>query len=126
MTDATQLTTEEIQQYKKELAGNAKALEDINLIERCDGDLEYAAVRLVRRRSTIDTVKADEEDFWQQIIMEARLILCQDGVRDNLAPNFLGGLIGFLSASNDPLLVVAATPLAIYIVKETIDEFCSY
>ena len=120
MTDATQLTTEEIQQYKKELADNAKALEDINLIERCDGDLEYAAVRLVRR-SNIDTVRADEEDFWQQTIMEARLIVCQDGIRDNLAPNFLGGLIGFLSASNHPLLVVAATPLAIYIVKETIE-----
>ena len=123
MTDATQLTTEEIQQYKKELADNAKALEDINLIERCDGDLEYAAVRLARR-SNIDTVRADEEDFWQQAIAQARQLVCRDQIRNDIAPDILGGLVGLFVTSGNPILGVVATPLAIHVVKKRLENFC--
>jgi hypothetical protein len=123
MTDATQLTTEEIQQYKKELADNAKALEDINLIERCDGDLEYAAVRLARR-SNIDTVRADEEDFWQQAIAQARQLVCRDQIRNDIAPDILGGLVGLFVTSGNPILGVVATPLAIHVVKRRLENFC--
>ncbi len=44
MSDATRLTPEEIQQYREQLVGDATALKDIDLIEQCDGDLEYATV----------------------------------------------------------------------------------
>ncbi|MGK7887534.1 MAG: hypothetical protein AB4057_23255 [Crocosphaera sp.] len=128
MADATQLTPEEIKQYKKELAGNPKALEDIDLIERCDGDLEYSAVRLARR-SHIEEVRTlvrgeDEEDFWKKIKKEARKVVCKDGIKDDLAPNIVGGLVGLFVTCGDPILVVVATPLAISIVRETLENFC--
>jgi hypothetical protein len=122
--ESTQLTPEEIQQYREQLANNAKALEDIALIEQCNGDLEYAAIRLARR-SNIDTVRADEEDFWQKVTTQARQLVCHERVRCDLAPNILGGLVGLFVTSGNPVLVVIATPLAIYIVKETLDGFCN-
>ncbi len=124
MTDATQLTPEEIKQYREQLKDYPEALEVLDLIEESDRDLEYA-VRRLAMRADFEQLKADDDTFWQKAIDQARLLVCQDGVRDNFAPNFLGGLIGFLSASSEPLLVVVATPIAIYIVKETIEDFCN-
>ncbi|MFM6897418.1 MAG: hypothetical protein ACKPKF_09060, partial [Microcystis panniformis] len=87
--ESTTVTPEEIAQFRAELADNPKALADIDVIERCDGDLEYAAMRLARR-SNIDTVRADENNFWQQAITQARQLICHDRVKDDLAPNILG------------------------------------
>jgi hypothetical protein len=50
--------------------------------------------------------------------------VCQDPVKDDLAPNILGGLVVFFTTSSNPILGVVATPLAIYIVKETLEIFC--
>ena len=123
MSDAIRLTPEEIQQYREQLVGDATALKDIDLIEQCDGDLEYASVGLARR-SNIETVRADEEDFWQKVTTQARQLVCHDRVKNDLAPNILGGLVGFFVTSGNPILVVVATPLSIYIVRETLDIFC--
>jgi hypothetical protein len=123
-TEPTKVTPEEIAQFRSQLAEDSKALEDIDLIERCDGDLEYAAIRLARR-SNIDTVRrSDKEGFWQQVTTQARQLVCHDRVKDDLAPNILGGLVGLFAASGNPVLVVVATPLAIHVVRETLDIFC--
>jgi hypothetical protein len=125
MTDSIILNPEEIEKYRAELADNAKSLEDIALIEQCNGDLEYAAIRLARR-SNIDTVRADadEDDFWQKITKQARQLVCHEQVKDDLAPDILGGLIGLFLTSGNAVLGVIATPLAIYIVKKTVEGFC--
>ena len=72
----------------------------------------------------IDTVRADEDNFWQQAITQARQLICHDRVKDDLAPNILGGLVGLLATSGNPVLVVVATPLAIHVFRETLDNFC--
>jgi hypothetical protein len=123
MSDATRLTPEEIKQYREQLVGNATALKDIDLIEQCDGDLEYATVRLARR-SNIETLRADEEDFWQKFTIQARQLVCHDRFKDDLAPNILGGLVGLFVTSGNPILAVVATPLSIHIIRETLDIFC--
>ncbi|MDB9418235.1 hypothetical protein [Microcystis aeruginosa] len=63
-------------------------------------------------------------NFWQQAITQARQLICHDRVKDDLAPNILGGLVGLLATSGNPVLVVVATPLAIHVVRETLDNFC--
>ncbi|MGK7898126.1 MAG: hypothetical protein AB4372_32040 [Xenococcus sp. (in: cyanobacteria)] len=123
MTNSTQLTPEEIQQYRDKLEDKTKALEDIDLIEKCNGDLEYAAIRLARR-SNIETVKADENSFWEKVKIQARQLVCKNTVKDDLAPNILGGLVGLFTTSGSPILGVVATPLAIHIVRETLENFC--
>ena len=123
MTDKTRITLAEIQQYREQLVDNATALKDIDLIEQCDGDLEYATERLARR-SNIETMRAGEEDFWQKITTQARQLVCHDRVKDDLAPNILGGLVGLFVTSGNPILVVVATPLSIHIIRKTLDIFC--
>ncbi|TRU27863.1 MAG: hypothetical protein EWV80_06270 [Microcystis aeruginosa Ma_QC_B_20070730_S2] len=122
-TDSIQVTAEEIAQFRAELADNPQALADLDMIDRCDGDLEYAAIRLVGR-SNIDIVRAEGEGFWQQAITQARQLICHDHIRQDIAPNILGGLVGLLATSGNPVLVVVATPLAIHVFRETLDNFC--
>jgi hypothetical protein len=55
-TDLTKLTSKEIAQYKASLADNPKALKDIEVIERCEGDLEQAA-RILARRAGVEAVR---------------------------------------------------------------------
>jgi hypothetical protein len=123
-TDSIQVTAEEIAQFRAELADNPQALADLDMIDRCDGDLEYAAIRLVRR-SNINTVRADGEGFWQQATTQARQLICHDHIRQDIAPDILGGLVGLFITSGNPILGVVATTLAIYIVKKRLDNFCS-
>ena len=123
-TDSIQVTAEEIAQFRAELADNPQALADLDMIDRCDGDLEYAAIRLVRR-SNIDIVRAEGEGFWQQAITQARQLICHDHIRQDIAPDILGGLVGLFITSGNPILEVVATTLAIYIVKKRLDNFCS-
>jgi hypothetical protein len=123
MSDAIRLTPEEIQQYREQLVGDATALKDIDLIEQCDGDLEYATERLARR-SNIDILKGDEETFLRKITTQARQLVCHEQVRRDLAPNILGGLVGLFVTSGNAVFVAIATPLAIHIVRETLENFC--
>jgi|688.fasta_scaffold531395_2 hypothetical protein len=121
--ESTKVTSAEIAQFRTELADNPKALADIEVIEKCDGDLEYAAIRLVRR-SNINTVRADGEGFWQQATTQARQLICHDHIRQDIAPDILGGLVGLFITSGNPIIGSVATPLAIYIVKQGLDYFC--
>ncbi len=125
MTDATQLTPEEIQQYREQLKDYPAALEVLDLIEESDRDLEYAVSRLAMR-ADFEQLKADEDTFWQKAIAQARLLVCQDGVRDNLAPHSLGTLIGVIIASDNKYLQAFSIPIAIHILKINIEDFCNY
>ncbi|MDJ0728697.1 MAG: hypothetical protein QNJ33_01770 [Crocosphaera sp.] len=130
MSDATQLTADEIQQYREQLKDNPEAIAQLEIIKKCDGDLQYATIRLARR-SNIDEVRTivrgeNEENFWQKVKAKARIVVCRDGIQDDLAPNILGGLVGLFATCGDPLLAVVATPLAIHIIKETLEDFCKF
>ena len=125
MTDPTKITDEEIAQYRELLRDNSKALEDLDLIERCGGDLEYATLRLARRAG-MGEVRRGEKSIWQQAVEKARNIACPDDIRNGFAPNLLGGLIGLFVSCGDPLLTVVATSVAIHIVQVSLEEFCSF
>jgi len=52
MADATQLTPEEIQQFREQLQNNPSAIAQLDIIEKCDGKLEQATRILARRAGT--------------------------------------------------------------------------
>jgi hypothetical protein len=120
-TDLTKLTTEEIAQYKALLADNPKALNDLKVIERCEGDLEQAT-RVLARRADVEAVRAGEN--WQLALQKARELVCDDKFKDGLVPGVIGGLIGVLTNNGSPMLAAVATPVSIYIAQATIDVFC--
>lgn len=117
----TTVTQEEIEQFREQLRDYSGALVDLEVIERCEGDLERAA-RVLARRSGVEEVRAGAN--WQLALQKARELVCDDKFKDGLAPGLIGGLIGTLAASGSPILVAVATPVAIYITQVSIEAFC--
>jgi hypothetical protein len=145
--ESTKVTSEEIAQFRTELADNPKALSDLDVIEKCEGDLEQAA-RILARRADIEDVRAgitwegdleqaarilarraDIEDVragitWESVLKQARQVVCDDNFKESFAPDLIGGVIGALITSSNPVLVPVATPCAAYIVKVSLAKFC--
>jgi hypothetical protein len=117
----TTVTQEEIEQFREQLRDYPGALVDLEVIERCEGDLERAA-RVLARRSGVEEVRSGAN--WQLALQKARELVCDDKFKDGLAPRLIGGLIGTLAASGSPILVAVATPVAIYITQVSIEAFC--
>lgn len=120
--ESTKVTPEEIAQFRAELAGDSKALADLNVIERCEGDLEQAA-RILARRADIEDVRAGIT--WESALKQARQVVCDAKFKEGLAPDLIGGIIGALITAGNPVLVAVATPCAGYIVKVSLAEFCN-
>ncbi len=120
--ESTKVTPEEIAQFRAELADNPKALADIDVIERCEGDLEQAA-RILARRADIEDVRAGIT--WESALKQARQVVCDAKFKEGLAPDLIGGIIGALITAGNPVLVAVATPCAGYIVKVSLAEFCN-
>lgn len=121
MKDATQLTPEEIQQYREQLKDNSTAIAQLEIIERCEGNLEQAA-RILARRANIEGVRAGIT--WESALTKARQVICNDNFKKGLAPDLISGVVAALITAGDPLLVAVATPCAGYIVKESLTKFC--
>ncbi|MFM6271191.1 MAG: hypothetical protein ACKPFA_32545 [Dolichospermum sp.] len=120
--ESTTVTPEEIAQFRTELANNPKALADLDVIERCEGDLEQAA-RILARRGDIEDVRAGIT--WESALKQARQVVCDANFKEGLAPDLIGGIIGALITAGNPVLVAVATPCAGYIVKVSLAEFCN-
>ncbi|MDJ0599179.1 MAG: hypothetical protein QNJ37_10115 [Crocosphaera sp.] len=121
MTDATQLTSEEIQQYREQLKDNSQAIAQLDIIEKCGGDLEQAT-RILARRAGTEGVRGGIT--WETALKQARGIVCNDDFQGGLAPDLISGVVAALITAGDPLLVAVATPCAGYIVKTSLTKFC--
>jgi hypothetical protein len=120
--ESTKVTPEEIAQFRTELADNPKALGDLDVIERCEGDLQQAA-RILARRADIEDVRAGVT--WESALKQARQVVCDEKFKEGLAPDLIAGIISALVTAGNPVLVAIATPCAGYIVKVSLAEFCN-
>jgi hypothetical protein len=114
-----QLTTEEISQYRAQLAQWEAAMRALVSIEESEGDLEDAATSLAIEVGQ----QPDRVDWLDGLAKRCRVAICQADFRADLRENQLAGAVSFLLESKlcPPLLV---TPLVIYVVKRGIDDFC--
>jgi hypothetical protein len=115
------VTPEEIAKFRSELTGNPEAIAQLDIIERCEGNLEQAA-RILARRAEIEDVRAGIT--WESALQQARQVVCDEKFKEGLAPDLIGGIFGALVAAGNPLLVAVATPCSAYIVKVSLTEFC--
>lgn len=121
MSDATQLTPEEIQQYREQLKDNPQAIAQLDIIEKCEGNLEQAT-RILARRAGAEEVRAGMT--WETTLKKARKVVCHNDFKEGLAPNLISSVVAVLLTAGDPLLVAVATPCAIFIVKISLTKFC--
>ncbi|MGB7086178.1 MAG: hypothetical protein WBD47_11545 [Phormidesmis sp.] len=114
------LTPDEITQLKARLADYPEALTALQEIEDCDGDIEDAAISLALRSGQ----EPDTNEQWLAGFSKRyRHIACQSEFRDAMSTGQLSSLIHHLTQETDCPALVAA-PVAIYISKAGVDEFC--
>lgn len=118
----TIITSREIAQFRSQLAEDAIALEALDLIEDCEGDLEDAAMTLAIRAGL--EPQRDNSEWLDAIARRWRTTLCQNQFRSQLRDRSIQELFTHLktiSSFPQPL----AVPILLYITKYGIDSFCA-
>lgn len=119
------VTTEEIAQYRTELADYPDSLAALDEIEVCEGDLEAAAYVLAINAGE-EVVRSDPK-WLDRFAQKCRRVICQEEFKDELLPDLsrelVVALIGYLVATG-AFPVALATPVAIYVIKIGVKNFC--
>lgn len=114
------VTREEIEQYRTELADNLTALNALDMIEDCEGDLEDAAISLALRVGQ----EPDRSDNWLDGLAKRwRPFVCQAGIKDALLAGSIANVVTLLAAETT-IPDVLALPVVLYVVKTGVEEFC--
>lgn len=114
------ITSEEIAQYRTELADQPAALRSLDMIEDCDGDLEDAAITLALQAGQ----EPDESDRWLEGLAKRwRSFVCQMGMKDYLQTGSVANAVKLL-AEETTIPPTLATPVILYTLKTGIEDFC--
>ncbi|MGC1307299.1 MAG: hypothetical protein WA885_08730 [Phormidesmis sp.] len=116
----TVITPEEVAQLQARLADYPQALEALQEIEDCDGDVEDAAISLALKSGQ----EPDTNEQWLASFSKRyRHIVCQPQFRTSLLAGQISPLIDYLTQETDcPALI--ATPVAIYVLKAGVEDYC--
>ncbi len=113
------ITTQEIAQYRSELANYEEALVALDAIEDCEGDLEDAAISLAIKVGQ----QPDRSNWLDGVAKRCRVAICQEEFREDLLQKKLAATVGYLIEKKIcPGILVA--PVVIYVVKQGVSEFC--
>ncbi len=113
------LTTQEIAQYRSQLADYEAALIALDTIEDCEGDLEDAAVSLAIKVGQ----KPDRINWLEGLAKRCRVAICQEEFQAELSQGKLAETVKYLmNAGICPKILV--TPVVIHVMKQGIDRFC--
>lgn len=114
------VTVEEIEHFRALVADYPDALVALDEIEVCDGDLEDAAINLGIQVGQ----EPDTSDRWiEGLAKRWRHILCQTDLKESLETGLTGNAL-LLISEHTTLPLKLATPVAIYVVKTGIRDFC--
>lgn len=117
----TQVTTEEIAQFRAELADYPDALAALQEIEECEGDLEDAAMVLAIRVGQQPDIANSE--WLGTLAKKCRAVICQEEYKNALLNGTFAPVMGHLAATRlCPALLV--TPVLIYVVQQGVNSFC--
>ncbi|MBD0363321.1 MAG: hypothetical protein ICV55_11215 [Coleofasciculus sp. C3-bin4] len=118
----TIVTSQEIAQFRSELANNPEAMKALDVIEDCEGDLEDAAIALAIRAG--QQPQRDNAEWLDALARKCRAVICQKEFREDLLNGSFAPVIGYLAAT--PLLPgILATPVLMYVVRQGVNSFCA-
>lgn len=114
------LNSVEIIEYRAELAGDADALRALDMIEDCEGDLEDAAIALALH----DGQEPDINDGWLEGFAKRwRTVICGAELREAIDGGSIAEALRLLR-SETSMPRDLATPVALYVLKTGVAEFC--
>jgi hypothetical protein len=117
----TTVTSIEIAQFRSQLADDPRAMEALDLIEDCEGDLEDAAMTLAIRIGQ-EPERANSE-WLDALARKWRAVICQDEFRDDLINGSLKGMMEHLKTTPG-FPKILATPVLMYVLKQGVNNFC--
>ncbi|MCC3473321.1 MAG: hypothetical protein JGK38_23995 [Microcoleus sp. PH2017_15_JOR_U_A] len=122
----TTITQSEIEQYHSQLQEYPDALKALDVLEECEGDLEYAAETLAIESGELDDDLGDEdpnEPSWlEKSADKLRPHICTQAFKDVLSQGFAVALGSLITAGIYP--GVPLTLVLIYISTKNLDKFC--
>ena len=124
----TIVTESEIERYRLQLAEYPDALKALDLLEECEGDLEYAAETVaIESGESDDNNTGDDEDpnepsWLEKLADKLRVHICTPAFKEVLSQSFAGGLGWLVAAAAYPALPL--TLVLIYISRRGLDKFC--
>ena len=117
----TIVTSQEIAQFRSELANNPEAMKALDVIEDCEGDLEDAAIALAIRAG--QQPQRDNAEWLDALARKCRAVICQKEFREDLLNGTFSPMIRYLAET--PLLPgILATPVLIYVLRQGVNSFC--
>lgn len=117
----TIVTAAEIAQFRSQLSEYATALEALDVIEDCEGDLEDAAMTLAIRAGQ-EPERANSE-WLDALARKWRTVICQQEFRTNLMDGSYQELMAQMMTTPSFPKALAA-PVLMYVIKQGINKFC--
>lgn len=104
MENKINLTPSEIEQYREQLKDNPQALNALNIIEECDGDLQDALTLISMEETGTEPDRGLDLD---KLAQKCRPVVCADLTRTSLEiVNILTGLFGTVGIAVAVLLYI--------------------
>ncbi|BAZ39790.1 hypothetical protein NIES4101_57460 [Calothrix sp. NIES-4101] len=117
----TTVTSKEIAQFRSQLSEYPLALQALDLIEDCEGDLEDAAMTLAIRVG--QQPECANSEWLDTLAKNWRAIICQQDFRPALQNSSIKEMMEHIKTM--PVFPsILATPVLIYVIKQGIDNFC--
>ncbi|MDJ0843714.1 hypothetical protein [Crocosphaera sp.] len=124
MSDATQLTADEIQQYREQFKEDPEALEILDLIEESEGNLiESTNLLAMEEGVEIPSRAGDELNILDKFALKCRSVVCDDDFMDDLMSGLLTAGVATLTVSGQ-IPQAVATPVVIYLTKKGVKKWC--
>ncbi|WP_009630416.1 hypothetical protein [Synechocystis sp. PCC 7509] len=117
----TQVTSAEIAKFRTQLADYPDAINALQVIEDCEGNLEDAAMVLAIRAGQQPEIA--NFDWLDSLAKKCRAVICKEEFRSSLIAEDFAIVAGHLAATKlCPALLV--TPVLMYAVQDGINIFC--
>ena len=115
----TPLSSQAIAQYRSQLAAFPDALEALDTIEDCEGDLEDAALSLGIRVGQ----EPEENDWLDLLAKRCRVAVCEQHFQEALLAGNVAEVVEHLMEIKlcHPLLVV---PIVLFVAETGVQQFC--
>ncbi len=114
------LTSQEIAKFRSQLSEYPIALESLDMIEDCEGDLEDAAISLAIQVGQMPTTS---ENWLEGFAKRYRVAICQTEYREDLLVSQVSAIVkDLIKQKKCPEILV--TPVVIYVIKLGVKEFC--
>jgi hypothetical protein len=115
------VTSQEIALFRSQLADDIGAMEALDLIEDCEGDLEDAAMTLAIKAGQ-EPERANSE-WLDALARKWRAVICEQEFREDLLNGSITQMMVHLKTT-PTFPKILATPVLLYILKQGVNNFC--